>query len=118
MPCWFCVHATLSYQCSCGPQTAQRLLTVVHDHSVYIVQQDQAHLLNVCTPQVDFFDASGTLFSMANFVNNFIPGGWLALLPSSSQSVMHFQMTSLLWRSTSHYDLAQQDKNADVTLPV
>ena len=24
--------------------------------------------------QVDFFDASGTLFSMANFINNFIPG--------------------------------------------
>ena len=27
----------------------------------------------VCA-QVDFFDASGTLFSMANFINNFIPG--------------------------------------------
>jgi len=23
---------------------------------------------------VDFFDATGTLFSMANFINNFIPG--------------------------------------------
>lgn len=23
---------------------------------------------------VDFFDATGTLFSMANFINNFLPG--------------------------------------------
>ena len=30
--------------------------------------------------QVDFFDASGTLFSMANFVNNFLPG---VILPCS-----------------------------------
>ena len=28
---------------------------------------------------VDFFDASGTLFAMANFINNFIPGEPLAL---------------------------------------
>lgn len=27
---------------------------------------------------VDFFDASGTLFAMANFLNNFVPGARIA----------------------------------------
>jgi len=29
--------------------------------------------------QVDFFDATGTLFAMANFMNNFLPGGTLPI---------------------------------------
>ena len=33
--------------------------------------------------QVDFFDATGTLFAMANFMNNFLPGGSLSILDLS-----------------------------------
>ena len=31
---------------------------------------------------VDFLDTTGTLFSMANFLNNFIPGAFISYVPS------------------------------------
>jgi len=45
-----------------------------------------------CGPwvQVDFFDASGTLFSMANFINNFIPGARLLVAPLASHLLQFF----------------------------
>ena len=56
---------------------------------------------------------------MANFVNNFIPGGCLALILCSKQSMMHFQKTSVSWLSASHHSSAQQAKSiADVALPI
>ena len=56
--------------------------------------------------QVDFFDASGTLFSMANFVNNFIPGGCLAFILSSKQSMMHYYVIYVSWLPACHYGSA------------
>ena len=70
-----------------------------------IVEQDKL-ILECLRSQVDFFDASGTLFSMANFVNNFIPGGCLAFILSSKQSKMHFQVTCVSWLSACHYGSA------------
>ena len=39
---------------------------------------------------VDFLDTTGTLFSMANFMNNFIPGeGAERLMLACSQHALH-----------------------------
>ena len=38
-----------------------------------------ASVLRMRAPTVDFFDASGTLFAMANFIYNFIPGKLLPI---------------------------------------
>ena len=55
-------------------------------------QYQQALTLTACVPvaarAVDFFDASGTLFAMANFLNNFIPGAPFAKLLSLPLSVL------------------------------